>query len=428
MTEGLTTTGLVVDTTDQTLAKIEGDELSTIDQALDTSPEEPLGQLNGIIASDRSLAAQLLQAIYGALDPESSEGQQLDVVCALSGTVRNPARSTIVYATGTGTATSLAAATLDADGNVATPGAVLAQIAGHPELGSFTNIGIFLGTTVTLGTPWNPSAGQTAIFMCTTTGNVACNAGTLTVISPPVSGLSSITNAADGVAGAPVESDAALRLRRLEELVPPDGGTVDSMRETLKQVKGSGPGLQGVIEAFVFENPTNATDSNGLPPHSTLAVIWDGSIPQAANNDIAKAIWKSKGSGITAYDAGSGLSGVAIDSAGKSHTVGFARASQLTIYINITVAVDSTFDTVNGPAAIQALLATYGNTLVQGQKVVVLDFTAQAREGIQGVRDVTVFQIDSHSSPTNTANIAVGITQIARFDTSRIVVSTTPFT
>ena len=222
-----------------------------------------------------------------------------------------------------------------------------------------------------------------------------------------------------------------------KSLVSPNGATNDlDVEKPLLAVEGTGPGNQGVISAFVFENDTNATDENGLPPHSTLAVIWDGSSPQAANNDIAQAIWSSKSSGIQAWDANSGTSGVAIDSAGASHTIGFARATQLTMYVNITVAVDNTFDTVNGPTAVAAAIATMGNTLVQGQPVVPLDYTGIVRFGnsaagiqpVQGVRNVTVFQIDSHSSPSNVAEIEVPITSIARFDTSRISVTTVPFT
>lgn len=425
---GLTPTGFVVETTDQILTAIEGDELTTMDPANDLSPDEPLGQLNGIFSSKVSDVWQGQQACYSAQDPNNAEGQQLDVVCLLTGTKRKAATSTVAHGcTGSGTtATVFNAAVLDQNGNVVTPGSILAQIAGHPEF-VFTNRNAL---TIPAGGTFSGLD-----FICVQTGAIACNGGTLTVISPPVTGLSSITNPTDGETGSAIESDTALRIRRVQELVPPDGATNDSMRQTLLAVQGTGPGNQGVINAFVFENDTNATDGNGLPPHSTLAVIWDGASLQAANNDIAQAIWNSKSSGIQPFDANSGTSGVAIDSAGASHTIGFARATQLTMYVNITVAVDNTFDTVNGAAAVAAAIATMGNTLVQGQPVVPLDYTGIVRfgnsaagiAGVQGVRNVTVFQIDSHSSPTNTAEIAVSITNIARFDTSRIAVSTTPF-
>lgn len=426
---GLTPAGFVIQTTEEILTAIETEEEATIDAAIDTAPDQPLGQVNGIHAAKVEEVWQAAQALYSAIDPANAEDQQLDVVCAITGTKRRPASSTRVVALcSLDKGHIFAAATLDANGNVTTNGDLVANVAGQPAL-VFTMIGLAIAgsTVVTLGPIDTTSASGTAnyllAFECTQTGPVACNAGTLTTIAVAKTGFNSITNSADAYSpGADIETDAALRLRRVVELVPPNGATNDAMRATLLAVKGGGADQQGVIQAYVFENDDDVADSNGLPPHSTLAAIWDGDSPQATDNDIAQAIWSCKSSGIKAWDGGTGTSGVAIDSAGAQHTIGFARVTKLSMYVNITVKIGPNYDLVNGDAALKALLATFGNTLVQGSTVYVEAFKAQAF-AIAGVLTVTVFQVDSHASPTNTADIATTILQIPRFDTARITVS-----
>lgn len=441
MTSQLTSTGLVLDTTTQIVAEISGDETSLIDAALDTSPDEPLGQINGIFASDIENALQLLQAIYSALDPNAAVGQQLDVVGALRGIPRNPADSTIVQCTcNLDNGHVFTAAPVDKHNNPIGPGQLNVQIQGHPEF-SFVAIGYMgegpggiqvqiLGNIDT--TQATTAQNYTVTFACTQTGAIPCNAGTLTVISPAVGGFNSCTNAANGALGAAVESDTAYRLRQQNGLVPPGGGTFDSMRTTLNAVTGSGPGGQGVITTMILDNDTDVTDGNGVLPHSFVALIWDNS--QANNNAIAQAIWNTKPAGVRSYDLGTGTSGAAVDGVGTTHTVPFARVTALTGYINITIAVDSTFDTVNGPAAVAAALAAYGNTTVQGQTQSVRDFEAQVfpqallGTGITGVRDITVFQIGTSPSPTGTTNITIPFTQIVRYLAANIAVSTTAWT
>lgn len=406
----LTSTGLIIDTTDQILTAIESDELSTIDPALNTAPTQPLGQINGIFASKQEDGLQLTQAVYGALDPASAEGQQLDVTSALTGTTRAPATSTIVSCTVNLDAGHVfAAATIDKNGNVVTPGQILAQISGHPEF-------VFTNKTAIDTTSAGGAANYTVFFVCEQTGPIACNAGTLTVISPIVAGFNSITNPLDADSlGAAVETDTALRVRREAELVPAGGGTLDSMRQSLAKVTG-------VLSAQVLENYLDATDANGLPPHSFEAVIWDGATPLAANNDVAQAVWNAKPAGIRPYDGGSGISGTAIDSAGGTHTVGFARATQDSYHIAITVSIDSTLYPSDGDAQLAAALVAFGNALKVGANVIVEAFKAQAF-GIAGVTDVPTFKIDTTVTPTNTANITTAANHIARFDSSRIVVT-----
>ena len=134
MSSGLTPTGFVIETTDEILSDIESDELATMDPATNLSPTQPLGQINGIMASHASSVWQGQQACYSALDPNNAEGQQLDVICAITGTKRKAATSTTVVMSGTGAAsTTFTGATLDQNGNVVTNGQILMQIAGPPE-------------------------------------------------------------------------------------------------------------------------------------------------------------------------------------------------------------------------------------------------------------------------------------------------------
>lgn len=408
---GLTPTGFIPQTTAQIQTLVNTDVLATIDAGLDTSPEQPLGQLIGIFAAQLANVWALQAATYNALDPNQAQGVQLDAVCALTGVTRLPAKSTTVSCTvNLNASQSYTGPTLDANGNVITPGQLLANISGHPEY-VFTNQGPIVSTG---------AGNYTVTFVCTQTGPVPCNAGTLTVISPAVGGWNNITNPLGGTIGSAIETDTTLRIRRQQNLAVQQGSTFDSIRDTVLAVAG-------IIQVTIYENDLLTLGDGvthgaaGQPGCSFWVIIWDGSSPAASNNAVAQAIWNSKPCGIQAWDGNSGTSGTATDQTGAVHTVGFSRATQVGMWINITVTIGPLYPS-NGDTLLQAALAAFGNALTQGQSVIVEAFKAVAFT-IAGVLDVRVFQVDSHAGPTNTANIAISANQIATFSTTNIAVS-----
>ncbi len=392
---GLTSAGMQTPTTAEVQKAIEQDQLATIDAALNLNPTQPMGQMNGIWASAQANVWALLQAIYAAIDPNGAVGIQLDNLCALTGVTRLPATKTQVLCT----------LNINASQSY-TVGQIIANIAGYPGL-TFTNRDAIVSTTLGNYTG--------IVFLATQTGPIACNLGTLTVISPTVSGLNSITNPAAGTLGTNIETDTALRLRRATLLVAAGGCTIDSIRASLLN-----PTLvPGIISASVLENNTLATDGNGQPAKSFQALIWDGPSPLASNALIAQATWNSKPSGIQSY----GVTTVnATDATGKLQAVSFTRVTQQQIYFTITVKTNPLTFPVNGVALIQAAIATLLGTFIPGQTVYALACESAALS-VQGVLDVTSFFLDVNPSPAVSANIIITPFQIATFNTCTVNVT-----
>ena len=254
------------------------------------------------------------------------------------------------------------------------------------------------------------------VFQSVATGPVPANAGTLTAIVTPVSGWTAVTNPQDAALGRNIETDTELRIRRNDLLTRPGGGTCDAIRADVLSVAN-------VIQCGVYENVTTTYDSEGLAPHAIETVVWDGTVPAASNSKIAAAIWGAKPAGIQAQ----GTTVVQhTDTSGNVLNIGFTRATQLNIYLDITLTTNSKFDAAGGPTAVKNLLVARGNSLVTGDDVTALVLKSAVLEvngGIQGVLDVVDFRLGLSASPTGSANIVVGRREIARFDTSRITVT-----
>ncbi len=368
----------------------EAREKASIDPALDVSPAQPLGQLNGIHAADTRDAWELAEAVYNSFDPDKAEGVPLDNLCALTGTYRKAATFTKVAVT----LTFGAAATI--------PQGSLVSVVGHPE------IVCALDAAVTRG-----SAGTSPGTMtCTTSGPIEINAGTLTEIVTPVSGWSSVTNAADGDPGEAVETDTALRKRRILELQGAGNGSPDGIRADLLKVTG-------VEEALVLENRSDVTTLGYLPPHSLQAIVWDGSVPAAADLDIGKAIWRNRSAGIGMYGA---TDVTVVDALGVDQVVSFDRATQKLLYVDITLKKNSAY---GGDTAVkEAIVALVNSTATRrlGRDVVALAVKA-APLTVEGVEDVTICELDFSASPSATANLPVADTEIAIASAARITIA-----
>lgn len=84
-------------------------------------------------------------------------------------------------------------------------------------------------------------------FLAEDFGPIPCPVGALTNIITPIAGWQSITNEFAGVTGLTIETDAQLRIRRLNSLSASGFATVEAIRSKLLQVAG-------VIAALVYEN------------------------------------------------------------------------------------------------------------------------------------------------------------------------------
>jgi uncharacterized phage protein gp47/JayE len=235
---------------------------------------------------------------------------------------------------------------------------------------------------------------------CTLPGAIPAPAYSLTGITTPVTGLTSVLNIVDAAVGRLAESDAAYRTRAAIAQALVGSGTVPAIRAAILA-------LTGVTTCTVFENTTLTTDGNGLPAKSFLAYVQGG-----ASADIWNAIWNKKPAGIQAYGA---VSGSVVDSQGVSHTVAYSRPIQVPIYVTLNIVHDPASWPSNGIAQVQAAIAAYVNGLGIGQTVITFPHVIAAMNNIPGILGITLFKVDVNPSfPLNSnANIAIAINQIA---------------
>jgi len=215
-------------------------------------------------------------------------------------------------------------------------------------------------------------------------------------------------NTEDADVGTDVEEDPAFRARREQLLRIAGSGTLEAVRSAVLDVSG-------VLQAFVLENETGVTDSDGVPPHSFEVIAQQAAWTAAEEEAVAQAIWDNKPLGIDAY----GSTDVTItDSQGFDNTVSFSKSSEIPIHLEYTLDTDDNYPS-NGDDLVKAAVAAYGNSLTIGEDVIALQFKSVPLD-IAGVNDVTSFKVDIVDPPTGTTNISIPTRSQATFDTSDI--------
>lgn len=213
--------------------------------------------------------------------------------------------------------------------------------------------------------------------------------------------------------GSDLETDIELRLRRLQELRAQGKATIEAIRAALFLVPG-------VADVFVDENDTDYISGLGVPPHAVEAIV---RAPTATDADLAQAIFDTKAAGIRAFGT---TTEVVTDSQNVDHDIGFTRAAEVDIYIEIDLAVntDAAAGTVypaDGDEQVKAALVAKGAALGIGDDVI-LEVIKCAAFAVDGVLDVLDFRIDTVSPAVGTTNISIPQRSIADFDISRVVV------
>jgi uncharacterized phage protein gp47/JayE len=375
---------------EELLSSIEQDQRALIAADIDQAPDQPLGQLNGIVAKKMAEIGEAIATAYNAFNRGAAEGPLLDNIGTLTGVAR------------AGATKSRVTVNCDLDALTPLPAGSVVNVSGQPAT-RFESVELVTST----------SAGvYPVVFECEQTGPVAANAGTLTVIATPVAGWNSATNPLDADLGTNVEEDVDYRIRQVEELAAFGACTVDAIRADLLQISG-------VQQAFVFENTTLITDGAGVPGKAFEAVIWDGTAHDASNQEVADTIWKNKPSGIQDYGH---ISQTVLDSHGESRTVYFSRATEVDVYMSYVLTVDATKYPVDGDAQVKAAVIALGKRVLSMSDDVVFTHFVGAPFAVAGVLDV-VFTLGLAPSPTGVINIPIGAREIAVLDTSRITVT-----
>lgn len=392
MAFGLTPTGFNRKTLQNILDEMATEQKARIDPRLNTEPEEPIGQLNGIIGSKLSELWEALEAVNAGRFPDSSSGFQLDQVSSITGTIRAGATKGTV--------------TLDCTTTVPTtiPAGSIAQV-----LGDDTNRWVTLADEVFTfpGTQAVESEAEVA-------GNVIANTATITVIVTPVVGWSAVSNPAPASPGTEIDTDAQLRVRREDELSRAGSATVNAIRSDLLDV-------EDVISVNVFHNPTNSVDTDGLPPHSVEALVRGGT-----DQAVADALFDTVAAGIETFGS---TTVVVVDTQGFSHNISFSRPVEIDMLIEVDIIIDTSQYPAGGDALIQNDVAFFINALPNGNDVFRSKLSVPVCNAASGIINITEVRIGSVApaiSPVN-ADYTILTRQIAIMTlSSQVTVATTP--
>jgi hypothetical protein len=186
-------------------------------------------------------------------------------------------------------------------------------------------------------------------------GDITAQPDTITTIYTPTLGWQSVSNAAEAVPGSPVETDAQLRARQ-------QVSTANPSVTVLSGTQGAVSNVVGVSACRVYENYTNATDGNGLPPHSICVVCQGGDL-----TEIATEIMLHKTPGTQPYaPSGAGYqTETVLDPGGLPITIAFYNPPDMSaseVEVAITIQPLAGWTTDSEPL-IQAAVAAYINGL-----------------------------------------------------------------
>jgi uncharacterized phage protein gp47/JayE len=294
------------------------------------NPDSQDGQLLAIFAKAIADCNDTAIKVYNDFSPVSAQGAGLSSLVRLSGITRlSPSNSQV---------------DVEIVGVVGTT-IVNGKVAG-PDGNQWS-----LPAEVTI-----PSAGFIIVTaLCDTEGAIEAQVGSINQIVTPTLGWQSVTNPTIASAGAPVETDAALRLRQQQSVAQPS-------RTVLFGILGAVKAVAGVTEAVIYENDTGAVDSNGLPAHSIAVVVLGGDA-----EEIATAIMLRKTPGAFTY--GNVTIPVA-DDAGIIHNISFFVPTLVQIRASLQIEALVGYSGTTGNAIKQAI-ADYINALPIGQDVVI---------------------------------------------------------
>lgn len=401
---GLTSDGFEAKTLEQIKAEIQDDIRADVDPGFDLSTQSPWGQLVGIFSSKLRECWEVMRELYSARDRNNATGQSLDNVGALTGTPRNEATFSRVLCT------------INIDPGTYAVGDLVAHVDGDPAARFVLNQEV-------INSGGSAANAEDVEFIAETAGAVLANAGTLTVIAEPFTGWNSVTNPADAEVGEEAEEDSDYKLRQVDELSAAGGSTYEAVRaDFLKLLDDNG--FEG--ECLVLFNDTDATDGDGLPPHSFEVVIYDGSTggTNLTAAQLAEQVWLSKPVGIKSHGV---TTTVHTDSTGIGRSLKYTRPTVKDVYLEFDIKVDP--DVWQGAASLslaETEVVGYGDdNLVNGRDVILRRLEAVLLTSVPGVWDVTETRAGFSASPVGTVNLVIAVREIASLDTSRILINVT---
>ncbi len=301
--------GLQVKTATQIRADLEQGFRDIYGDDINIDQNSPDGQIIGIVTQMAVDIRELAVQVNNGFNPDRAFGRTLDERVVINNIERNGGNYTI---TDIDLTVDRTVNLQGLDDNFNDPDG-----AGYSVQDDAGNEFILIDSaTLTAGTTSHS-------FRARNNGRVETTIGTITNPVTIVLGVTAINNSsAPTTIGQDEESDAQLRVRRQRSVALASSGYLNGLL-------GDVLSLDGVSDAKLYENFTNATDANGLPPHSTWLIVEGG-----ASTDIGQEIYKNK-------SYGSNMKGDVEDNiitaSGGLFTAKFDRPSAEDLYIRFDI-------------------------------------------------------------------------------------------
>jgi len=366
----ITAAGISAPSFSDILSSLQASAQAIFGTDISLDPDDQDGQLLGVFALAQKTTNDSVIAAYNSYSPSSAIGSGLSSVVKINGIRRlSPTNSTaIIQIVGQ-------AGTLISGGILNDPSNNQWAL---PSVVTIPYIGVVYVTATC----------QTSVSIAAPVNTIGNPSGGGSILNP-TPGWQTATNPDPAILGAPVETDAQLRIRQTKSTGLPAQTTREAILASILEI-------QGVTSAVVFQNDGNVPDLNSLPPHSVAAVVAGGDATA-----IATAIALKKG---VAGTYGS-TQVIVLDSQGVPDTINFFELDTSQVYVHVTVQPLLGYQATTGNL-IASAITTFVNALGAGGTVY------QPR--LFGPADLTGDAATSSSGLTQTALDALSGTYVVR--------------
>lgn len=325
-------TGQLIPQTSNVLSAIKELMKDVFDQNLSIEPETPAGRLCEAWAMTFARFCAVTAAYANQINPNYATGQMLDAVGSIFSIVRGGATSTVISVVLSGSV-----------GTIIPDGSIISDSAGNE---------FAINGNITIGSGGTASANA----VCTKSGPIEVDNGTVTTIVSTVVGWLAVTNIGIVTAGTSIESDEHYRAR-VKMARWTGTAFIDSIRSEIERQ----PNVDTVV---VVENGENSAmyynDQNTfvdtepqsgkyikLNPHSICVIVYGTSMSAEDNHLVAKAIYSTKSAGcnLTKLDAATQgttkgtvvTSTVQDEHSAAQYAISFNKPNMVSFSCNVTV-------------------------------------------------------------------------------------------
>lgn len=238
---------------------------------INTDSDTADGQWIGNLSQQQLDMLNLTMSVYNSFDPDKAVGVVLDQRVAINGIQRSGGTFTVTPIT---VVTNQSVNLYGLDQEIEEV-YTISDSAGNLWQLMETELGLPSGTNI-------------LSFQAAVPGAQLTIPNTINVQVTIVLGVVSVNNPTTySVLGINEESDAVLRLRRQQSVSLASQGYYQGLLAALLNING-------VTSAYIYENDTDVTDSDGVPSHSIWVIVSSNGL---VNEEIARAIYVKRNAG-----------------------------------------------------------------------------------------------------------------------------------